>query len=64
MRKSGLGDSPFFALAGTTEPPTTVEQGPKPASRPENIDVKDAVVTATTAQTDVDTAIDLSLIHI
>ena len=56
MRKSGLGDSPFFALPDTVEPPTTVEQGPKSASQPENIDVKDASVTATTAQTDVDTA--------
>ena len=60
MRKSGLGDSPFFALAGTAEPPTTVEQGTGPVSRPENIDVKDAAVTATTVQTDTDTAIDSS----
>ena len=55
MRKSGLGDSPFFALPDTAEPPTTVEQGTGPTSPPENIvDVTDALVTATTVQTDVD----------
>ena len=55
MRKSGLGDSPFFALPDTAEPPTTVEPGPGPTSQPENIGVKDASATATTVQTNVDT---------
>lgn len=58
MKKSGLGDSPFFALPDTTEPPTTVDQGTEPASQPENIGVKHALVTATTAQTDTDTVTD------
>ena len=58
MRKSGLGDSPFFTLPDTAEPPKMVEQVPGPASQPENTDVKDALVTATTAQTDIDIATD------
>ena len=54
MRKSGLGDSPFFTLSDTVEPLTTIEPRTNPIGQPENINVKDAVGTATVAQGDED----------
>lgn len=58
MRKSGLGDSPFFAPSTMDEPVATGEPDVGAVEQPQETDEKDGFVTPTTVQADMHTVMD------